>query len=110
VGRKCLLVDEAWKYVNVRKHPVELERAVRGGRHVELDCLFTTQTPGQLHETIRNECTELVCFALRDEKSLEFPPEPGPGRGRDCGPAGPGLRGQESPQPGRAARAVDSTG
>lgn len=29
-------------------------RAVRGGRHVGLDCLFTTQTPGQLHETIRN--------------------------------------------------------
>jgi hypothetical protein len=46
VGRKCLLVDEAWKYVNVRKHPVELERAVHGGRHVEPDCLFTTQTPG----------------------------------------------------------------
>jgi hypothetical protein len=46
VGRKCLLVDEAWKYVNVRKHPAELERAVHGGRHVEPDCLFTTQTPG----------------------------------------------------------------
>jgi len=72
-GRKVLLVEEAWKYVTTRKQPVELEKCVRGGRHGQLDCMFNTQTPGQLHEVVRNECTELVCFSLQDDKSLEWP-------------------------------------
>lgn len=72
-GRKVLVVSEAWQYVTARRHPQELEGCVRGGRHQLMDCVFDTQTPGQLHETIRNECTELVCFALQDDTSLKWP-------------------------------------
>lgn len=76
-GRKVLVVDEAWKYVTGRRHPSELEKCVRGGRHALMDCMFNTQTPGQLHETIRNECTELVCFSLQEDKTLEWPTSKG---------------------------------
>lgn len=72
-GRKLIVVDEAWKYVNARRHPVELEACVRSGRKRGLECLFNTQTPDQLHATIRNEATELVCFSLQEERCLEFP-------------------------------------
>jgi hypothetical protein len=72
-GRKVAVVDEAWKYVTTRRHPVELETCVREGSHAGLDTLFASQTPGQLHETIRAECTELVCFHLEEDKTLDWP-------------------------------------
>jgi hypothetical protein len=72
-GRKLLVVDEAWRYVDSRTHPVELESCVRSGRKRGLECLFNTQTPNLLHSTIRNECSELVCFRLSDQKCLEMP-------------------------------------
>lgn len=68
-GRKVLVVDEAWKYVTARRHPVELETCVREGSHAGLDTFFQSQTPGQLHTTIRGECTELVCFHLQKDAS-----------------------------------------
>lgn len=76
-GRKVLVVDEAWKYVTPRRHPVELEACVRSGRKRGLECLFNTQTPNLLHATIRNECSELVCFRLGDENCLAVPKEKG---------------------------------
>jgi hypothetical protein len=68
-GRKVMVVDEAWKYVTARRHPVELETCVREGSHAGLDTFFASQTPGQLHTTIRGECTELVCFHLQPNAS-----------------------------------------
>jgi hypothetical protein len=76
-GRKLVVVDEAWKYVNTRTHPVELEACVRSGRKRGLQCLFNTQTPNLLHSTIRNECSELVCFRLSDKNCLAMPDERG---------------------------------
>jgi hypothetical protein len=76
-GRKILVIDEAWKYVTNRTHPVELEACVRSGRKRGLQCLFNTQTPNLLHGTIRNECSELVCFRLSDGNCLEMPAQRG---------------------------------
>jgi hypothetical protein len=72
-GRKLLVVEEAWKYVNRRSHPKEIETCVRTGRHHGLGTWWNTQTPGQLPEVIRSECSELVCFHLDEEKTLEWP-------------------------------------
>jgi len=76
-GAKVLVVDEAWKYVNPRRHPAELEACVRSGRKLGLECFFNTQTPHLLHATIRNECSELVCFRLGDPRCLEMPRDRG---------------------------------
>lgn len=76
-GRKILVVDEAWKYVTARTHPIELEACVRSGRKRGLQCIFNTQTPNLLHGTIRNECSELVCFRLSDGNCLEMPAQRG---------------------------------
>lgn len=63
-GEKILVVDEAWRYVTGRRYPSELAECVQSGRKRGLGCMFNTQQPDALHEVIRSECTELVCFKL----------------------------------------------
>ncbi len=76
-GQKVLLVDEAWKYVTPQRYPQELAQCVQSGAAYGLQCMFNTQLPHQLHEAIKNECSELVCFKLGGEKSLRFVQEKG---------------------------------
>lgn len=76
-GQKVLVVDEAWRYVSSRREPVELAMCTRSGRKRGLACLFNTQTPHLLHASIRNECSELVCFRLGDPLCLEMPKKRG---------------------------------
>ena len=42
-------------------------------RGVSIRAWWNTQTPGQLPEVIRSECSELVCFHLDEDKTLEWP-------------------------------------
>lgn len=76
-GEKVMVVDEAWKYITPRREPVELAQCVRSGRKRGLSCMFLTQTPHLLHASIRNECSELVCFTLDDDTCLAFPEQKG---------------------------------
>src|SRR5213594_4445963 len=71
-GRKLIVIDEAWKYVTGRRYPEELASCVQTGGHHGLECMFNTQLPHQLHEAIQNEASEVVCFTLNGEKSLEW--------------------------------------
>jgi hypothetical protein len=63
-GEKLFVVDEAWRYVTARRYPAELSECVQSGRKRGLGCLFNTQNPDALHEVIRSECSELICFKL----------------------------------------------
>lgn len=63
-GRKVLLIDEVWKYCTPQAIPLELAECVQEGRKVSLDLMFATQRPNVLNESITNEVTEAVCFAL----------------------------------------------
>jgi len=76
-GQKLIVVDEAWRYVTPQRHPAELEACARTGRKRGLQCLFNTQTPNLLHSTIRNECSEMVCFRMGDDTVLEVPRKKG---------------------------------
>ncbi len=71
-GRKLLVVDEAWKYITTQRQPVELACCVQSGRKRGLATMFNTQNPNLLYSAIRNECSELVCFKLEDDKPLDF--------------------------------------
>lgn len=71
-GLKCLLIDEAWKYVDGRRWPAEIAGCTQGGAAHGLQCMFNTQTPHKLPEAIDNEVSELVCFKLGGEDSLKF--------------------------------------
>lgn len=76
-GQKILMVDEVWKYISTAKVPDELAVCVQTGRKRGLAMVFNTQLPNKLHLSLRNECSELVCFRLQDSTVLEFPVERG---------------------------------
>lgn len=76
-GQKVLMVDEVWKYISTQKVPPELSTCVQTGRKRGLGMVFNTQLPNKLHLSLRNECSELVCFRLQDSSVLEFPQERG---------------------------------
>lgn len=76
-GQKVLMVDEVWKFISPQKVPPELSTCVQTGRKRGLSMVFNTQLPNKLHLSLRNECSELVCFRLQDSAVLEFPAERG---------------------------------
>jgi len=76
-GRKIILVDELWKYCNSATVPKELELVVFTGRRVGLDCLFLSQRPNRIHNSIRDALSEVVSFRLQDTNSLKFITENG---------------------------------
>lgn len=72
-GRKLFAVDELGRYTggsNVGKY---LKTLVQSGRRCGVDGVFIGQQPNELHNTIRCQLSEVVCFQLTDETALEFP-------------------------------------
>jgi len=76
-GRKCIFVEEAWKFLTPRKHPKEIEQWTCEARNYGGASWFNSQRPGKLPEMVRSECSELVCFHIDEEDSLDWPEEKG---------------------------------
>jgi len=72
-GRKFVVIDELGWSVSGHKLPFPLKQTVQSGRRWGLDGVFMGQQPNELHNTIRCQLTEVVCFQLTDERALEFP-------------------------------------
>lgn len=70
-GRKWLLVDEVWRYCDPHKIPRELAECVQTGRVRGLSCVFATQRPNKVNESILNEVTECVAFRLQGANALK---------------------------------------
>lgn len=71
-GKKLIVIDELWKYTSATVVPPEMELVVFTGRLVGIDCLFMSQRPNRIHNSIRDALSELVCFRLQDKNSLKF--------------------------------------
>jgi len=71
-GRKVLLVDEVWRYCTNVSIPQSLAECIQTGRVRGLDCMFATQRPNRLNESITNETTELVSFRLQGGNALKL--------------------------------------
>ncbi len=71
-GRKLLVVDEAWRYVTPNRYPKEFAMCVQSGAGYGLGCMLNTQTPAKIPDPITNECSELVCFTLNGDKTLDW--------------------------------------
>jgi len=69
-GRKCLLVDEVWRYCTATTIPQSLAECIQTGRVRSLDTLFAVQRPNRLNEAILNEATEFVAFRLQGSNAL----------------------------------------
>lgn len=69
-GRKLFLVDEVWRYCSNLSIPQSLAECIQTGRVRGLDCMFATQRPNKLNESITNETTELVAFRLQGKNAL----------------------------------------
>lgn len=71
-GRKWLLVDEVWRYCNNLTIPAPLAECVQTGRVRGLSCVFATQRPNRLNESILNEVTEVVGFRTQGPNALRI--------------------------------------
>lgn len=72
-GRKFFVVDELRWYVTGSKIPKWLMTLVQSGRRKGgIDGVFIGQAPNQLHNSIRAQLTEVVCFQITDATALEF--------------------------------------
>ena len=76
-GSKCFFVEEAWKFLTPRTHPKEIEQWVCEARNYNGGAWFNAQRPGKLPEMVRSECSELVCFHLDEEDTLDWPEQKG---------------------------------
>ena len=72
-GRKLFVVDELGQYVGGSTIPKPLKKLVQSGRRSGVDGVFMAQQPNDLHNTIRCQLSEVVCFQLIDDTALEFP-------------------------------------
>ena len=71
-GRKWFLVDEVWRYCNNMSIPAPLAECVQTGRVRGLSCVFATQRPNRLNESILNEVTEVVGFRTQGANALRI--------------------------------------
>ncbi len=69
-GKKVMLVDEVWRYCNNAAIPQSLAECIQTGRVRGLDCMFATQRPNRLNESVTNEVTECVTFRLQGANAL----------------------------------------
>lgn len=67
------MVDELGWYVTGHSLPFPLNQLVQSGRRCGLGGVFIGQQPNELHNTIRCQLTEVVCFQLTDDRALEYP-------------------------------------
>ncbi len=72
-GRKLFVVDELGRYTGGSSIPQALKTLVQTGRRYGVDGVFMAQQPNELHNTIRVQLTEMVCFQLTDNTALEIP-------------------------------------
>lgn len=72
-GRKFILIDELQHYLSGHEVPQPVKDVVQTGRKRGLDGVFIGQQPNELHNTVRCQLSEVVCFQLMDERALEFP-------------------------------------
>ncbi len=72
-GRKFFVVDELGQYVTGSVLPHPLKKIVQTGRRYGLDCVFIGQQPNHIHNAVRTQLSEVVCFQLTDERALDFP-------------------------------------
>jgi len=72
-GRKLFVVDELGRYMSGHDVPHVLKVLVQTGRRYGIDGVFIGQQPNELHNTVRCQLSEVVCFQLTDDTALEFP-------------------------------------
>lgn len=64
--------DELQKVVGPHNCPKPLKNIVQTGRKFAIDSLFIGQQPNEIHNTVRNQATEFILFAQKDENALKF--------------------------------------
>jgi hypothetical protein len=72
-GRKFFCVDELGRYLSGHDVPAPLKTIVQSGRRYGLDSVFVAQQPNELHNTVRCQLSEVVCFQLMEPRALDFP-------------------------------------
>jgi|ERR1041384_542197 hypothetical protein len=73
-GRKLFVVDELGWYVSGNNIGHWLRVLVQSGRRkAGIDGVFLAQAPNELHNFVRAQLTEVVCFQLTEDCALEYP-------------------------------------
>lgn len=72
-----LVCDEIQKVTGPYGIPEPFRNVIETGRRYNLDTLTMSQQPNAVHNSLRNQVTEMVLFNLGDENSLKFARERG---------------------------------
>lgn len=72
MGRKIICVDELQKLIGTDSVSWEFSTVVETGRRYGLDLIAISQQPNLIHNRVRNQLTEIVTFAQRDQNALGF--------------------------------------
>jgi|ERR1041385_859972 hypothetical protein len=71
-GRKCLVVDEAYRYQSSNGIPPDFLKCIFDGRKRGLEVLVNVVAPNKLNSAIQDGWTECICFRLQRGKALEI--------------------------------------
>lgn len=71
-GKKLFVIDELQMYCTGHQIPRTLMRLVQTGRRREIDSVFIGPAPNLLHNSIRAQLTEAVCFRLSDPNAFDW--------------------------------------
>lgn len=78
LGKESLMMtDEIQKTMTTASLPQPLKNILQTGRRFNLDTLSTSQQPNELHNSLRNQVTEFVCYRLQDQRALKWVCEAG---------------------------------
>lgn len=70
-GKKLFVCDEFQLFSQTDSFSWELSRLIENGRRYQIDCLFISQQPNLIHNRVRNQLTEVVCFQQTDWRVLQ---------------------------------------
>lgn len=71
-GTKLFACDEIQKFTQPDKDPVQFLKVIETGRRRAIDALFISQASNRIHNSIRNQVTEIVTFRQSDEQAVKF--------------------------------------
>jgi DNA helicase HerA-like ATPase len=71
-GRKILFCDEIQKLTDTANEPEAFLTLCETGRRFQVDIIAITQAPNRIHNTVRNQLTQVYTFRQSDKNALKY--------------------------------------
>lgn len=71
-SRTIIVIDELQRLTDVYNEPSELKLCCDDGRSLKIDVMTIAQNANAIHNSIRNQATEIFVFRQADDNALDF--------------------------------------